>query len=288
MTAMAPLVTATRPRQWVKNLLVLAPLLPAGRQVGLDSLVGAGTAFVVFSLIASATYLFNDVEDREADRRHPVKRHRPIASGALSPAQARVEAAVLVVVGLVVASTRGWQLVAVAVVYLAIQTAYCLWMKHEPVLELASVASGFLLRALAGGVAAHIPLSQWFLISAAFGSLFVAAGKRYGEAEMGARTGAPVRRVVQRYSLSYLRFVWTMAGTVVVMSYALWAFDVQTDTGSAWGLVSMVPFVLAVMRYAVDVDEGSAEEPEEVILHDPVLIGLGLAWCATLLLAVLT
>ena len=288
MTVVAPLVTATRPRQWVKNLLVLAPLLPAGEQVGLDSLVGAGTAFVVFVLISSAIYLFNDVEDREADRRHPVKRHRPIASGALSPVNARIAAVVLVALGLVLASTRGWQLVAVAVVYLAIQVSYCLWMKHEPVLELASVASGFLLRALAGGVAAHIPLSQWFLITAAFGSLFVAAGKRYGEHEMGTRTGAPVRRVVQRYSLSYLRFVWTMAATVVVMSYALWAFDVQAETGSAWGLVSMVPFVLAVMRYAVDVDGGSAEEPEEVVLHDPVLIGMGLAWCGSLLLAVYT
>ena len=283
-----PLVTATRPRQWVKNVLVLAPLLPAGALGSPDPVLGAGTAFLVFCLISSATYLFNDVEDREADRRHPVKRHRPIASGALSPMNARLASAVLVAVGLLLASTRGWELVAVAVTYLVIQVAYCLWMKHEPVLELASVASGFLLRALAGGVAAHVELSQWFLITAAFGSLFVAAGKRYGEAEMGERTGAPVRRVVQRYSRSYLRFVWTMAATVVVISYALWAFDVQAETGSAWGLASMVPFVLAMMRYAVDVDEGSAEEPEGVILHDPVLIGLGLAWVLTLLLAVYT
>jgi len=102
-----PLVTATRPRQWVKNVLVLAPLLPAGALGSPDPVLGAGTAFLVFCLISSATYLFNDVEDREADRRHPVKRHRPIASGALSPMNARLASAVLVAVGLLLASTRG-------------------------------------------------------------------------------------------------------------------------------------------------------------------------------------
>ncbi len=103
---------------------------------------------------------------------------------------------------------------------------------------------------------------------------------------MGARTGAQVRRVVARYSPSYLRFVWTMAGTVVVTTYALWAFEVRADTGSMWGILSVVPFVLALMRYAVDVDEGRAEEPEELILGDRVLVGLGLVWCGSLLLAV--
>lgn len=281
-----PLVTATRPRQWVKNLLVLAPLLPAGTLVDVDALVGAATAFVMFCLLSSATYLFNDVEDLEADRAHPVKRHRPIASGALSPTDARLAAAALLLAGLAVAGTRGWQLLAIGASYVAIQVAYCLWLKHEPVLELASVASGFLLRALAGGVAADIPLSHWFLMSAAFGSLFVAAGKRYGEAEMGARTGVPVRRVVRRYSRSYLRFVWTMAGTVVVATYALWALEVSRATGSAWSVVSVVPFVLALMRYAVNVDEGRAEEPEEIVLRDRVLIGLGLVWSVSLLVAV--
>ena len=287
MTAVvAPLVTASRPRQWVKNLLVLAPLLPAGTLIDVDALLGAGTAFLMFCLIASATYLFNDVEDVEADRAHPVKRHRPIASGALAAGHAKAAAVVLVAAGLALAATRSWALVGVAITYVVIQVAYCLWLKHEPVLELASVASGFLLRALAGGVAAGLPISQWFLMTAAFGSLFVAAGKRYGEAEMGARTGARVRRVVQRYTTSYLRFVWMMAATIVVATYALWAFEVQDDTRSMWSVVSVVPFVLAVLRYAVNVDEGDAEEPEEIVLHDPVLIGLGLAWCLCLLLAV--
>ena len=119
--------------------------------------------------------------------------------------------------------------------YVGVQVAYCLGLKHEPVLELASVTSGFLLRAVAGGVAAGIALSHWFLLTAGFGSLFVAAGKRYGEALRGERTGSSVRQVVAPYSTSYLRFVWTMAATVVVAMYAQWASEVHRSDRLACG-----------------------------------------------------
>ena len=285
----APGLLATmRPRQWVKNLLVLAPLLPAARSVDAGALEGAAIAFAMFCAIASAVYLVNDVCDREADREHPVKRNRPIASGVVSSPLALSTAALLLVVALALAASRGPALVLVLVGYVTVQVAYCLGLKHEPVLELASVTSGFLLRAVAGGIAAGIPLSHWFVLSAGFGSLFVAAGKRYGEALRGERTGQPVRQVVARYTASYLRFVWTLAATVVVATYAQWAFEVRADTGSAWSLVSTVPFVLAVLSYAVVVDEGGGEEPETVVLGHPTLLTLGAVWCVTLVLAVST
>ena len=280
------LLTAMRPRQWVKNVLVLAPLLPAARALDADALTGAGVAFLMFCAAASAVYLGNDVCDREVDRAHPVKRSRPIACGAVTPAQALSTAGVLLLVAVGLALSRGPQLLVVLLLYVGIQTAYCLRLKHEPVLELASVTSGFLLRAVAGGVAAGIVLSDWFLLSAAFGSLFVAAGKRYGEALTGERTGARVRPVVARYSLTYLRFVWTLAATVVVSTYVQWAFEVRAGTGSVWSVVSCVPFVLALLRYAVVVDEGRGEEPEGIVLGDSVLLSLGGLWCASLLLAV--
>jgi decaprenyl-phosphate phosphoribosyltransferase len=191
---------------------------------------------------------------------------------------------VLAVAALTAAALWAPPLAVVLGVYLVIQLAYCFGMKHEPVIELASVASGFLLRMLAGGTAAGIPLSRWFLLTAAFGSLFMAAGKRYGEARRGELTGEAVRRVVEKYSTSYLRFVWTLAATVVVTTYALWCLEVLAD--SAWSVVSIVPFVLAVLRYAVDVDRGAAEEPEEIALHDRVLAVLAAAWVVTMLLAV--
>ncbi|WP_106213518.1 decaprenyl-phosphate phosphoribosyltransferase [Kineococcus rhizosphaerae] len=276
-----------RPRQWVKNVLVLAPVFPAGAQVGLDTLTGVGVAFVLFCLVSSAIYLVNDAKDVEADRAHPRKKFRPIAAGELPVRTAVVLAVVLAVVA--VGGGLVWQpmLGVVLAVYFAIQLTYCFGLKHEPVLELACVASGFLLRMLAGGTAGDIPLSGWFLLTTAFGSLFMAAGKRYGEARRGELTGEPVRRVVQKYTTTYLRFVWTLAATVVVTSYALWAIEVLVpQSGTHLATLTVVPFVLAVLRYAIDVDKGNAEEPEEIALHDRVLLVLALAWCASLLLAV--
>jgi len=282
------ILVAIRVRQWTKNLLVLAPLLPAAEVLTLDALVGAAVAFAMFCLLSSGVYLVNDVRDVDADRAHPVKRFRPVAAGTVTPSAALSLALVLVLGGVLLASLRGGQLVVVALAYLAIQMAYCLGLKREPVLEMGAVASGFLLRALAGGVGAGIPLSPWFLLAAGFGSLFVAAGKRYGEATRGARDGTFVREVVRSYSPSYLRFVWTSAAALVMVTYALWAFQVHTETHSVWSMFSTVPFVLALLRYAVNVDAGDGEEPEEVVLHDRVLLGLGLIWAASLVIAAFT
>lgn len=280
------LVAALRPRQWTKNVLVLAPLLPAGDALRGADLVGVAVACVAFCLVSSAVYLLNDARDVEADRAHPVKRSRPIAAGTVRLPLAYATAPALALAALLLTLVVDARLTAVLVAYTAIQVAYCLGLKHEPVLELACVASGFLLRPLAGGIAAGIPLSQWFLLTAAFGSLFMAAGKRYGEARMAERTGAPVRRVLERYTSSYLRFVWTLAATCVVVTYALWSFEVSRQTGSVASIISVVPFVLAILRFGIDVDAGTAEEPDEVVLHDRVLLGLGLAWAVTLAVAV--
>ena len=282
------LLSAVRPRQWAKNALVLTPLLPAAGSVDGQAVTGALVAFVAFCATASAVYLVNDVCDREADRAHPVKRHRPIASGLVSCPQALTAAGLLAAAGFACALTRGPGLLLVLLGYVVVQGAYCLGLKHEPVLELACVTSGFLLRAVAGGLAAGIPLSHWFLLTAGFGSLFVASGKRYGEALRGERTGAPVRLVVARYTSSYLRFVWALAATVVVATYLQWATEVRAETGSVWSLVSCVPFVLAVLRYAVVIDEGGGEEPDAAVLGSRTLLSLGAVWCMSLVLAVST
>jgi len=285
-TGPAALLQAIRVRQWHKNALVLAPLLPAGDMLKDADLRGVALAFVAFCLISSSIYLINDAKDVEADRAHPVKRYRPIASGRLSVRTAVVTAVLFAAGSFALGLLDGWPLTLILGTYFAIQLAYCFGMKHEPVLEMVSVASGFLLRALAGGVAAGLPLSQWFLLTTAFGSLFMAAGKRYGEARMGERTGTKVRRVVERYTTTYLRFVWTLSATVVVLTYALWAFEVGEATDSVWPQISLVPFTMAILRFAIDVDAGTAEEPEVIVLHDKVLLGLGTVWALTLMLAV--
>jgi decaprenyl-phosphate phosphoribosyltransferase len=280
------LVRAARPRQWTKNVLVLAPLLPAGQNLWHSQPLGVALALVAFCLVSSSVYLINDSRDVDADRAHPVKRNRPIAAGLVSIPVAVSTAVLLALGALVVAALNGPHLAIVIGAYYAIQLGYCFGLKHEPVIELACVASGFLLRALAGGVAAGLPLSPWFLLTTAFGSLFMATGKRYGEARMGERTGNKVRRVVERYTPTYLRFVWTSAATVVLVTYCLWALEVGRQSGSVWPQISLAPFTLAILRFAIVVDAGTAEEPEEIVLHDRVLLCLGAAWALSLALAV--
>ncbi|MGH3874728.1 MAG: decaprenyl-phosphate phosphoribosyltransferase [Pseudonocardiaceae bacterium] len=275
-----------RPRQWLKNVLVLAAPFAGGYLFQLHVLMVVGLAFVAFSLAASGVYLVNDVQDVEADRAHPTKRNRPIAAGIVAPQLALAVAVLLFGAALAVSFLASTDLVLVTAVYIAVQVSYCLWLKHQPVVDIAIVASGFLLRAVAGGAAAGIELSQWFLLAAAFGSLFMVAGKRYAEIRLAERTGAQIRRSLAGYTASYLRFVWTLSATVVIMTYGLWAFQLSQINHSRWPIISLVPFVLAVLRYAVDVDGGNGGEPEEIALGDRVLQVLGAALVLTLLAAV--
>lgn len=283
-------IRALRPRQWVKNVLVFAAPLAAGALLRPGVLARTGLAFAAFCLISASIYLINDLRDVESDRVHPVKRFRPIAAGEVSPGLA-IALAVLTGAG---ALALGWftapLLAVVLAVYWVLQVLYSVFLKHEPIVDLAIVSAGFLLRAVAGGVASGLPLSQWFLLVASFGSLFMVAGKRYSEMiELGPDAGT--RASLERYTPTYLRFVWTLAAALVVMSYSLWAFDLRTPAGTGtlggvpWAQVSIAPFTLAMLRYAFEIDRGQAGEPEDVVLSDRVLLLLGLAWLVPIALA---
>ncbi len=286
----AGIVKAIRPRQWVKNLLVFAaPLASLGGEASydyLDVLYKVSIAFAVFCMAASSIYLINDARDVEADREHPTKRHRPIAAGVLPVGMAYGIAVALAAGSLAISAWVTPHLVVVMAVYLAIQLAYCFGLKHQAVLDICIVSSGFLIRAIAGGVAAGIPLSQWFLLVMAFGSLFMAAGKRYAELQLAERTGAKIRKSLESYTSTYLTFVWTLSATAVVVCYGLWAFERDGNAGS-WFVVSMIPFTVAILRYAVDVDGGLAGEPEEIALRNRVLQMLALLWIGTVVAAVI-
>ncbi|WP_300079874.1 decaprenyl-phosphate phosphoribosyltransferase [Propioniciclava sp.] len=271
-------IRAMRPRQWVKNVLVLAAPVAAGLLFVPAVLLNTLGAFAAFCLVSASIYLINDIRDVEADRSHPKKRFRPIAAGEVSIRTAAILAAVTGVAALV----AGWfiaPLLAVTLaVYWVLQVGYSLFWKNQPILDLAMVAAGFLLRAVAGGVASNIPLSQWFLLVASFGSLFMVAGKRYSEmVELGPEAGT--RASLARYTASYLRFVWALSCAAVIMSYSLWAFEQAPDSvGINWHALSIAPFTLALLRYAYTIDAGGAGEPEDVVLSDRVLQVLGLAW----------
>ena len=281
------LVKAIRPRQWVKNVLVVAAPLASAHLTQPGMIVKIVLAFVAFSMAASAVYLVNDSVDVTEDRAHPIKRNRPIASGRVPVPLAIGSSVVLFLASLAVSIFASPQLLIVIAVYIAVQLGYCLGLKHQPVIDICIVASGFLIRAIAGGAATGIPLSQWFLLCAGFGSLFMVAGKRYAEFTLAESTGAKIRKSLERYSASYLRFVWTLSATVLIMTYGMWAFEIRAaHHHSVWSVISMVPFVVAVLRYAVDVDGGNGGEPEEIALGDRVLQVLALLWLCTLVIAV--
>ena len=286
------MLKALRPKQWVKNVLVVAAPLAAGLD-GLDSRVALDVliALVAFCAAASAIYLINDARDVDADRAHPTKRYRPIAAGVLPVGLAYGMSIVLIVfsVGISFLSSSQWPLAVVMAVYISLQLGYCFGWKHQPVIDIALVSSGFMLRTMAGGVAAGIDLSQWFLLVAAFGSLFMAAGKRYSELLLAERSGAKIRKSLEGYTGTYLRFVWTLSATTVVLAYALWGFEMGKQAGSGgslWYEISMIPFTVAILRYASDVDRGEGGAPDEIALSDRVLQFLAVLWIACIVMAV--
>lgn len=275
------LVVALRPRQWIKNLLVYAVPLAAGELTNRDVLVDTTIAFICFSAVASATYLINDVIDVESDRAHPRKRFRPIAAGELPVRVAVVLAVVLGLLGLLGAALSTYPgFLVTLIVYLVATLSYSFGLKHEPVVELAVIAAGFVLRAIAGGTATGIPMSPWFLTVAAFGSLFMASGKRYSEFVALGPEGRATRPALARYTATYLRFVWSLSAAIMLTAYCLWAFQLASrDQGAvpfaAW---SVVPFILAVLRFALDIDRGDAGAPEDIALGDRVLQATAVVW----------
>ena len=269
-----------RPKQWLKNVLVFAAPGAAGVLDDAGNLWLTLLAFVSFSLAASGIYVWNDLLDVEADRRHPTKCSRPIASGELSIGAARVAGVILPVAALAVAALTGrWQTVAVVGTYIVITIAYTLRLKHVPVVDVVTVAAGFVLRAAAGAVAVDVPMSRWFVLCITFGSLFIVVGKRYEELnEVG--DAAQTRATLEVYSVGYLRMVLSLSLAGVLISYCVWAFETSAASNSDWPFyeLSIVPMLMALLRYLLVLDEGQGSAPEEVFTSDRLLLLLGLCW----------
>jgi decaprenyl-phosphate phosphoribosyltransferase len=278
LAAALALLGACRPRQWSKNLLVLAAPGAAGVLFDAEVPGKVALAFASFCLLASSTYLLNDVHDRHEDATHLDKRRRAVASGRISPALAIASALVLAAVGLLLAAAVRPALAGVGAGYLALTVGYTLWWRAIAVADIAAVAAGFVIRAIAGGVATSVPVSRWFLIVASFGALFLVAGKRY--AELGESEERPTRRSLHSYTAPYLRFVMIVAAAVAVGAYCLWAFQRRTQGVSVWYDLTILPFVMWLLRYALLVDQGSGQAPEALVLGDRFLLAMSAGWAA--------
>lgn len=281
--AVTGLIRLSRPKQWLKNALVVAAPLAAGVLLWPSVLGWVAVAFVCFCLAASSVYMINDVLDVNEDRSHPKKRNRPVASGQVSPRAATLASLVCLVSALAIPIGLGNINLAVVIAsYLALQALYVWKLKHEAVFDIACIAAGFLLRAIAGGVAASVVISNTFLVVVGFGALFMAVGKRYSEILSHKQEDKKTRMALDQYTPGYLRILLSVSATISLVGYILWAFEMDAlDTNDIpFAALSVIPFTLALMRYAKDADSAEVEAPEDALFADKGLLILGLLWLA--------
>jgi 4-hydroxybenzoate polyprenyltransferase len=282
---MSVILRALRPKQWIKNVFVLAPLVFA-QQIGrMGQLAHAAGAFAIFCALSSSIYLVNDIADREADRRHPVKRLRPIASGDLKVFPASIMAIVLAVAGLAGALVIGPAFAGVACAYVFLNLAYSGGLKRVVILDVMAVAAGFLLRAWGGAVAVEVEISRWLILCTALLALFLGFVKR--RQEIAALEGSTAQRpILREYSLTFLDQMISVVTASTLLAYSLYAFspEVAEKLGTRH-LGLTIPFVLyGILRYLYLVHQrGEGENPTQLVLTDaPLLVNLALWGVAVL------
>jgi 4-hydroxybenzoate polyprenyltransferase len=282
-----PLLQSLRPAQWAKNVFVLAPLVFSGQLLNTDVTARALLAVAAFCCASSAVYLVNDLRDREEDRRHPLKRLRPIAAGTL-PAPAALAAVLLLAgtaVGLAFWLGRPFALVLGA--YLALNLLYTFWFKHMVILDVMSISFGFVLRVEAGAVVTAVEVSRWLLLCTIFLALFLAFSKRRHEITLLASQASGQRRVLDHYSPAFLDQMINVVTASSVVSYALYSVSPETvEKYHTQDLVWTIPLVLyGIFRYLYLMYQRPGERnPTEAILRDApflinmVLWGLAVVW----------
>jgi len=273
-------VASMRPEQWTKNLLVLGGIMFGGRLLDAGAIGRAAGAFAVFCALSSAVYLFNDLADRAADRTHPLKRTRPLASGALAPRTAVLAAGVLSLGGVAGATLLGEAFALVACGYLALLVLYSAALKHLVIIDVLTIAGGFVLRAIAGAVAVNVPIGHWLLICTTLLALFLALSKRRHELVLLGDGATGHRRILEEYSPYLLDQMIAVVTASTLIAYTLYA--TSPDTAQRLGTSRLgltVPFVLyGIFRYLYLVHQKrGGGSPAALLLTDrPLLICVAL------------
>jgi 4-hydroxybenzoate polyprenyltransferase len=282
-----PLVRSLRPSQWAKNLFVLAPAVFGGLLLDEATAVRVALALVAFCFASSAVYLINDLRDREEDRQHPLKRHRPLAAGTLSVPAAVGAIVVLAGAAAAISASLGLSFALILGGYLLLNLLYTLWLKHMVILDVMSISMGFVLRVEAGGEAAGVEVSRWLFLCTTFLALFLAFSKRRHEITLLAGAAAGQRRVLDQYSPAFLDQMINVVTASSVVSYALYAVAPETvQKYNTYDLVYTIPMVLyGIFRYLYLMYQQPGERnPTEAILRDPpflinmMLWGLAVFW----------
>ena len=270
-------IKLARPSHWMKNILVLLPLLCSGQVHNRELLLSAIWGFFAFSLMASSIYVVNDIRDREKDRENSLKCHRPIASGAIKVPQASIFGAVLFLLALgccYLAAGLNWKAILFFVLYFLLNLGYSFGLKKVPLLDVAILVSGFLLRVLYGGAITSIALSKWLCLTVTAGAFYLGLGKRKGEL-IGQKSQ---RSVLKYYSYDFLDKNMYVCLALTIMFYTLWTVDPLTvERVGSENLIWTVPLLLLIcMRYTMNANQDHDGDPVEVLIHDKPLLFLGM------------
>jgi len=283
-----PLLRSLRPEQWTKNLILFGGLLFGMRLFDVEAVLRATAAFFIFCGLSGVVYLVNDIMDREADKRHPLKRHRPIASGALSPSTAKLAAVGIGAIGLGGSWLLGQRFFFVALAYLSLQTFYSGPLKQMVIIDVLTIAFGFVLRAVGGAVVINVPISHWLMLVTVLLALFLALSKRRHELTLLADGATSHRRILEEYSPYLLDQMISVVTASTLMAYAL--YTVAPETVARFGtdkLALTIPFPLyGIFRYLYLVHQKKGGgSPSTMLLTDkPLLLCVGLWVCAVVLI----
>ncbi|MDA1218445.1 MAG: decaprenyl-phosphate phosphoribosyltransferase [Chloroflexi bacterium] len=284
---------ALRPKQWVKNGLLFLPILFAINQVwslnNLEPIPGLllrlVTLFLAFCLVSSSVYLFNDLLDREADRRHPTKRHRPIASGSVTVPIAIVLMLILGLGGLSVMFYLDWVLGGIGILYIGINVAYSWGAKKAVLVDIIMVVSGYVIRAGAGAVAVGVVPSSWLYMVTAAGAMFIVLGRRYAEVRLSGKDAEQQRSVLRSYTGPFISQLLSISATAALVSYTLYAVEAKNLPANQTMLLT-VPFVVfGLFRYLYLLNTSpEAEYPERLVTRDAPFLTAVLGWIVAVIL----
>ena len=281
-----------RPQQWIKNGFVLIPMFFGGRLLNVDDAIASVVTFFAFSCAASAVYCFNEIVDVDADRRHPVKCHRPIASGAVSVPTAYALMAVLVLLSallLFFLPQRAGETAGIVAFYFLLNMAYCIWLKRHAIIDVCTVAFGFVLRILAGGMACDVAVSNWLVLMTFLLALFLSFAKRRDDVLRMNETGEPPRRNTIRYNLTFVNQAITVTGTVTLVCYIMYTVspEVVSRFHAPYLYLTSIFVLVGLLRYMqlTVVDEVSGD-PTKILLRDRFTQAIVVAWIMSFLLII--
>lgn len=277
------LIDQLRPKQWTKNFLVFAALIFSMEIATLESVAQTLTGFFLFSFISSCVYILNDFLDLDADRLHPRKRFRPMASGVLPPSLALSFGFFLLLVSLIMGFYLNILFGLLLSAYFLMNVAYCLKLKHVVILDVMTIAAGFVFRAIGGGLVIGVPLTPWFLVCTMLLSLFLAIAKRLHEFKQAEEHGSAQRKVLQFYNAELLGQMSSIVTTATIISYALFTFT----SGHTIQLMWTIPLVLyGIFRYLYLIYvEGKGESPDKLLFEDkPILLTVTLYGISVILI----